>query len=118
MVLIQREREILLARSSYFRPGVYSTLAGFIEIGESAEDTIHREVYEEVGLKVTDVEYFGSQTWPFPHSFMIAFKAKYLSGKIEYNDGEIEDAKWFNLDNLPELPYQSSIAWSLINSLK
>jgi NAD+ diphosphatase len=116
MVLIHRENEILLARSAYFKPGMYAAIAGFIDIGETAEQAAHREVKEEVGLEITELEYFGTQSWPFPDSFMIAFKAKYLCGEISIDTNEIEDARWFNLNNLPELPPSSSISRRLIES--
>ncbi|MBY0293650.1 MAG: NAD(+) diphosphatase [Alphaproteobacteria bacterium] len=116
MVLIQKDNEILLARSAHFKPGVYSAIAGFIDIGETAELAVHREVKEEVGLEVSELEYFGSQSWPFPDSFMIAFKAKYLRGEINIDGNEIEDAQWFNLNNLPDLPPVSSISRKLIES--
>lgn len=117
MVLIQRNDEVLLARSSHFKPGFYSALAGFIDLGESAEEAVHREVKEEVGLEVTQLEYFGSQSWPFPNSFMIAFKAQYLKGDLKIDPHEIEDAQWFKIDNLPQLPPSASISRQLIDSL-
>lgn len=117
MVLIQRNDEILLARSAHFKPGFYSALAGFIELGESAEAAVHREVKEEVGLEVTQLEYFGSQSWPFPNSFMIAFRAQYVGGTLKIDPQEIEDARWFKINNLPELPPPASISRQLIDSL-
>lgn len=117
MVLIKRKNEILLARSPHFRSGLYSALAGFVDIGETAELAAHREVKEEVGLEITQLEYFGSQSWPFPNSFMIAFKANYLKGELVIDPNEIEDAKWFNINNMPELPPLPSIARKLINSV-
>lgn len=112
---VERGDEILLARSPHFAPGVYSTLAGFVEPGESLEDTILREIEEEVGVRVTNLRYFGSQPWPFPHSLMIGFVADYESGEITPQEGEIEDARWFTVDDLPGLPSQFSIARSLID---
>ncbi|MBS0289668.1 MAG: NAD(+) diphosphatase [Proteobacteria bacterium] len=117
MVLIYREKEILLARSPHFNPGVYSAIAGFIDIGESAELAAHREVQEEIGIQITQLEYFTTQTWPFPDSFMIAYKAKYLQGEIQIDNNEIEDAKWFNKNNLPLLPNKMSISRKLIESV-
>ena len=116
MVLVQKDNHILLARGPHFQKGVYSAIAGFIDIGETAEMAVHREIAEEVGLKVTNLSYIASQTWPFPDSFMIAFKATYLSGEIKIDGHELEDAQWFSLDNLPTLPNSASIAWQLIHS--
>jgi NAD+ diphosphatase len=117
MVLIQRENELLLARSAHFKPGNYSALAGFIDLGETAEQAAHREVKEEVGLEIQDLDYFGSQSWPFPGSFMIAFKAKYLRGEINIDRNEIEDARWFHLNDLPPLPSSLSISRKIIESV-
>ncbi|MBX9621501.1 MAG: NAD(+) diphosphatase [Alphaproteobacteria bacterium] len=117
MVLIQRENELLLARSAHFKPGIYSALAGFIDIGETAEQAVHREVREEVGVQITELKYFGSQSWPFPNSFMIAFKAEYLRGEIKIDGNEIEDARWFHLNKLPPLPPSSSVSRKLIESV-
>ncbi len=114
IVRIEREDEVLLARSPHFAPGVYSTLAGFVEPGESLEDTVVREVREEVGVEVTNVRYFGSQPWPFPNSLMIGFVADYASGELRLQEGEIEDAGWFTVDNLPGLPSPYSIARALL----
>jgi NAD+ diphosphatase len=104
MVLIVRGRELLLARGVTFPPGRYSALAGFLEAGESIEDAIHREVREEVGVEVDDLRYFGSQSWPFPNSLMIAFTARWRAGDIAPDPAEIADAQWFDIDALPSLP--------------
>ena len=115
IVLVERGHELLLARSRHFVSGMYSVLAGFVEPGESLEETVMREVQEEVGLEVRDIHYFDSQPWPFPHSLMIGFTAAYASGEISPNDAEIEDAGWFKVDNLPEIPGKISIARKLID---
>jgi len=115
IVLIKRGKDILLARSPHFSPGIYSTLAGFIEPGESAEAAIAREVMEEVSLKVKNIQYRFSQTWPFPHSLMLAFTAEYAAGEITIDGEEIEDAGWYNLENLPPLPAPIGIARRLID---
>ncbi len=112
---IERGEELLLARSPHFAPGVYSTIAGFVEPGESLEQTVVREVREEVGVEVTNVRYFGSQPWPFPHSLMIGFVADWHSGEIRPQEGEIEDAGWFGIDALPGLPSRLSIARALLD---
>lgn len=116
MTLVTRGRELLLARSARFAPGVYSALAGFVEPGETIEDCIRREVREEVGVEVREPVYFASQSWAFPHSLMIAFTAEYAGGEIRLDDPEIEDARWFALDALPKLPPSVSIARRLIDA--
>lgn len=115
IVLVTRGDEILLARSPRFVAGVYSTLAGFVEPGESAEECVAREVREEVGIEVHNLHYLGSQGWPFPHSLMLGFHAEYAGGEIVPQADEIEDAAWFSIDNLPPLPMQRSIARYLID---
>ncbi len=114
IVRVERGDCILLARSPHFAAGVYSTLAGFVEPGESLEETVVREVREEVGVSVANIRYFGSQPWPFPHSLMIGFVADYESGELRPQEGEIEDAGWFGVDDLPGLPSRYSIARELI----
>ncbi|MEP6968842.1 MAG: NAD(+) diphosphatase, partial [Betaproteobacteria bacterium] len=118
MVLIQRGDMLLLARHLNSPSGFFTALAGFLEAGESIEDAIHREVQEEVGLRVRDLRYFGSQPWPFPHSLMIAFTAQYAGGEIILEASEIADARWFGpLDPLPPIPPQGlSIAGHLIHA--
>jgi len=114
MVLVKRDDRILLGRSSRFVKGVYSALAGFVEAGESLEECVHREVREEVDIEVTNLRYFRSQSWPFPHSLMLAFVADYAGGELRPNPDELVDARWFGLDELPPLPGQFSISRSLI----
>jgi NAD+ diphosphatase len=116
IVLVTRGDELLLARSPHFAPGVYSTLAGFVEPGESLEGAVAREVHEEVGVTLADIRYFGSQPWPFPNSLMIGFTARWESGDLRPQPGEIEDARWFHRDALPLLPAPMSIARALIDS--
>jgi NAD+ diphosphatase len=118
MVLIQRGDSILLARHLNSPTGLFTALAGFLEAGESIEDAIHREVHEEVGLRVRDLTYFGSQPWPFPHSLMIAFTAQYVSGDIVVDTSEIAEAHWFGPnDPLPPVPALGlSIAGHLIHA--
>jgi NTP pyrophosphohydrolases containing a Zn-finger, probably nucleic-acid-binding len=115
MVLITRGKEILLARSPHFKPGVYSALAGFVSPAETAEAAVMREVSEEVGLTIEGIQYFGSQAWPFPNSFMLAYTAHYVSGDLQIDRNELEDAQWFSVDNLPLLPAKSSISRRLID---
>ncbi|AIR90623.1 NAD(+) diphosphatase [Pseudomonas cremoricolorata] len=115
IVLVTRGDEILLARSPRFVTGVYSTLAGFAEPGESAEQCLVREVREEVAVEVRNIEYVGSQCWPFPHSMMLGFHAEYAGGEIVMQPDEIEDARWFSVHELPPLPAPRSIARYLID---
>ena len=98
----------------YKRQGVYSVLAGFVEAGETLEQALHREVAEEVNLRVRDLRYFASQSWPFPHSLMVAFTAEYADGELQVDGQEILDARWFTPDQLPGLPSPLSMAWRLI----
>src|SRR5512144_2337020 len=95
MVVVRRDDRILLARAPHFVPGVYSALAGFVEAGESLEDCVHREVLEEVNIEVGNLRYFRSQSWPFPHSLMLAFFADYVSGELQPDPAELTDARWF-----------------------
>lgn len=121
MAIVQREvagrREILLGRGPHFPPGMYSALAGFVEPGETLEQCVAREVEEEVGVKVENLRYFASQSWPFPHSLMIAFVCDWAGGEIRPQAGEIEDAKWFDVLQLPKLPSKISIARRLIDGV-
>ncbi|WP_027896069.1 NAD(+) diphosphatase [Zestomonas thermotolerans] len=115
IVLVTRGDEILLARSPRFVSGMYSTLAGFVEPGESVEECVAREVREEVGVEVRNLQYLGSQGWPFPHSLMLGFHAEYAGGEITPQPEEIEDAAWFHIERLPPLPMPRSIARYLID---
>jgi NAD+ diphosphatase len=115
IVLVTRGEELLLARSPRFAAGFYSTLAGFVEPGESLEDCVIREVREEVGLQVGTLCYVGSQGWPFPHSLMLGFHAEYVAGEIVPQQDEIEDARWFTPASLPALPPRLSISRYLID---
>lgn len=114
IVLVTRGEELLLARNVNFPRPMYSTLAGFIEAGESAEETLIREVREEVGVEVRRLRYFQSQSWPFPNQLMLGFFAEYAGGDIVCEPGEIADARWFHCTELPMIPPSSSISGQLI----
>lgn len=117
MVLIRRDDHILLARHNNYGTARHTALAGFVEAGESIEAAVHREVFEEVGLYVRDLRYFGSQSWPFPHSLMVAFTAEYAGGELSLQENEIADAQWFGPgDVLPDIPMVESIAGRLIRA--
>jgi NAD+ diphosphatase len=115
IVAVERGPEILLARAHHFPPGIYSTLAGFVDAGESLEECVHREVLEETSVRVTNLRYFASQQWPFPHSLMLGFHADYAGGQIACEEHEIADAAFFHVDALPPLfPGRISMASHLI----
>jgi NAD+ diphosphatase len=116
IITLLRKGDLALLASNVKFPGLYSTLAGFADIGESLEETLVREVREEVGVAVKDVRYFGSQPWPFPNSLMIAFTAEWESGAIVVDPSELSDAKWFRADELPPIPPPVSIARRLIDA--
>lgn len=116
ITIITRGEELLLARAAQFHKPFYSALAGFIEAGESAEEALHREVMEEVGLRVGHLRYFHSQAWPFPHALMLGFHAEYVSGEIVRDEAELVDARWFHYRELPLIPPPYTIARSLIDA--
>jgi len=111
-----RDDKILLARSPRFPKKMYSTLAGFVEPGETLEEAVKREVKEEVNITVNNIKYITSQPWPFPHSLMIGFSAEYSAGTIQIDGKEIEEAGWFSANDLPSLPSKVTIARLLIDN--
>ena len=108
--------EILLARAKRFPTAMFSVLAGFVEPGENLEECVEREIWEEVGIRVRNIRYFGSQPWPFPHSLMVAFTAEHDSGEISIDPAELADASWFAPHTLPAIPPPPSIANKLIQA--
>jgi len=111
----------LMARGHKFRAGMYSSLAGFVDQGESLEQAVIREVFEETGINVDDVEYKASQPWPFPSSLMLGFRARAISTKINIDPKELADARWFPKSVVRKaganellLPRKDSIAYWLI----
>ena len=117
IVLVTKGEELLLAHNKNFPGAFYSTLAGFIEAGESAESAIHREIYEEVKIKVKNIQYYGSQSWPFPSQLMLGYHAEYLEGDITPDGEEIDSADWFIYKKLPIVPTGNiSISGQLIES--
>lgn len=117
LVAVHRPGELLLARSAHFPKGVYSILAGFIEIGENAEQCCQREVFEEVGLEIDTPIYCDSQPWPFPHQLMLAYRAAYVQGELRIDYQELEDAQWFKFSQLPPLPQHHTLAYQVIHNL-
>ncbi len=114
IIAIHNNDKLLMARHSYNTKVRYALIAGFVEMGESIEETVKREVKEEVGLEVKNIQYMGSQPWPFPNSLMCAFKADYDSGEIKVDDEEILEAKWFTKDEIEKTDNDISIYSLLI----
>jgi NAD+ diphosphatase len=115
IVAITRGNRILLARARRFQKVMFSLVAGFVEVGETLEQAIHREVREEVGVKVKNLHYVASQPWPFPHSLMIGFTAEYAGGEVVPDGEEVLEADWFAATELPPIPDRASIARRLID---
>lgn len=116
LALVTKGNEILLARNNLFPEGLFSVLAGFVEVSESAEETVMREVMEEVGIKVKNIQYVGSQPWPFPSQLMLGFKCEYESGNLVIDEQEIAEANWYNINKLPLIPPESSLSGQIIRS--
>lgn len=117
IVLIHKgDDEVLLVRGKSFRSEFYGLVAGFVETGESLEEAVHREVMEEVGLKIDNLRYFSSQPWPYPCGLMVGFNADYVSGDIKLQREEIAKGGWFHRDSLPAIPEKLSIARKLIDN--
>jgi NAD+ diphosphatase len=116
--IVVKGGEILLGRSPHFAPGMFSALAGFVEAGESVEECLCREIREEAGIEIRNLRYFGSQSWPYPHSLMIGFIADYASGEPVAQEDEIEALGWFALDRLPGLPHPGSLAARMIAAVR
>lgn len=122
IVLVVRDGRCLLARPAHWSARLYSTVAGFVEPGESVEEAVVREVHEETGLRLRDVRYHSSQPWPFPSSLMLGFTATATDERVRLMDGELEDARWFSRDALSRgvsdgtlrIPSPISIAYRLI----
>jgi len=117
IVTVIKDGKVLLARHTYRNQDIYACIAGFMEAGESAEHAVEREVFEEVGLKIKNIKYRGSQSWPFPDQLMLGFTADWESGEIKLQEEEIAEAKWFDPENCPASPKPGSIAYRLIHKL-
>lgn len=117
IVLVEQGDRALLAHNTRFPPNRFSTLAGFVEAGETVERAVAREIREEVGVEVDGLRYFNSQAWPFPDSLMLGFHAEYAGGDLCPDGVEISEARWFTVDDLGsiELPPQFSISRQLID---
>ena len=118
ITLVHKDGNILLANHVQRNQNIYACIAGFVEAGETIEQAVEREIYEETHLKVKNVRYFGSQSWPFPSQLMLGFEADYASGEIELQREEIADAQWFDPEHCPASPQPGSIAYRLIEASK
>ena len=114
IVRVTKGDEILMVHAHTFRDRHYGLVAGFVETGETLEECVQREVWEETRLRVTNIRYFASQPWPYPSGLMVGFTADYLSGELQLQKAELSDGGWYSRDNLPYLPDPSSIAYRLI----
>lgn len=116
IVLIKKEDSILLVHAHNFRGSFKGLVAGFLEVGETLEECVHREVMEETGLRIKNLKYFGSQPWPYPNGIMIGFSAEYESGTIKLQNEELSTGEFYHRDALPEIPKKLSIARKLIDA--
>lgn len=110
------ERALLVHAKSFARPEMFALVAGFVETGETLEECVAREVAEETTLKISNIRYFGSQSWPFPSQLMVAFTADYDSGELRFADGELSSGSWFTRESLPPLPTLPSLSRTLIDA--
>jgi NAD+ diphosphatase len=115
IVLVSKGDEILLAHNARFPAGRHGLIAGFVELGETLEETLRREVMEEAGIEVEDLNYVKSQPWPFPDSLMLGFEARWLSGEARPDGLEIDHLGWFSRGRLPDIPPPGSVARFLID---
>ena len=115
LVLIRKGEEILLVHARNFRGTFHGLVAGFLETGETLEQCVEREVWEETGLTIRNITYFGNQPWPYPSNLMIGFIADYVSGEIKLQDEELSSGSFFSKDNLPEIPHKLSLARKMID---
>ncbi len=115
LVLVQREDRVLLVRAHNFKGTFHSLVAGFLEVGESLEECVAREVKEETGLSIHNIRYFGSQSWPYPSGVMIGFTATYTHGNITLQTEELSSGRFYTADELPELPGKISLARQMID---
>ena len=115
IVLIRKGDELLLVHARNFKGRFHGLVAGFLEVGESLEQCVRREVMEETGLTIKNITYFGSQPWPYPSGLMVGFFADYESGTIKLQDDELSAGAFFSKDHLPELPQKLSIARRMID---
>ena len=116
VVLVRKGQQILLAKSRLAPRPYYGLIAGFVEVGESAEACVQRELQEEVSLQVHNIQYVTSQSWPFSNALMLGYSADYLAGELQLADDELIDANFFSREQLPPVPHSNSISGKLIQA--
>jgi len=114
LVIVTYKNELLLVRHNNEIRTLYTAIAGFVDLGESLEECVEREVYEEVGLRIKNINYVGSQSWPFPNQLMMAFQAEATSKEVLIDEKEILEASWFKPNEIPKIPPEPSLSNSLI----
>ena len=117
IVAVRKDNQILLAQHARHKNGIYTVIAGFMEVGETLEQCVAREVKEETGIDIKNIRYFASQPWAFPSSMMVGFLADYDAGALNVDYTELADAKWFRPDEFPELAPEGTIARALIEKM-
>ena len=115
IVRVEKGDEILMVHAKSFRGNFYGLVAGFVETGETLEECVVREVWEETHIQIKDIRYFGSQPWPYPCGLMVGFTAQYAGGELQLQKEELGGGGWFSRNNLPQLPAHGSIAREMID---
>ncbi|PMH46214.1 NADH pyrophosphatase [Vibrio sp. 10N.286.49.B3] len=118
IIAVRKEQQILLAQHARHKTGMYTVIAGFVEVGETLEACAKREVKEETGIDIDNIRYFGSQPWAFPSSLMVGFMADYAGGTLKPDEYELTEAQWFPVDNLPDVAPVGTIARALIEQVR
>lgn len=116
IALVTKGDKVLLQRNTHYRGVMWSLVAGFVDVGESLEDAVRREVREEASIEVRAIRYFGSQTWPFPSNIMIGFRAEHAAGELTPDGEEVVASGWFDRAHLPEIPRPGSIARAMLDA--
>ncbi len=116
IILVTNGDKVLLQRNTHYKSVKWSLVAGFVDVGESLEDAVRREIREEASIEVKNLRYYGSQPWPFPSNIMIGFTAEYASGDLKPDGEEVVESGWFDRAHLPELPRHGSIARAMLDA--